>query len=86
MTAAEALLEYASGGWTDNDRESAQWGSAEQTEAIELSDRGRLHTYVYNYAQRLRINIIYDSSRKYCYFVIITLDETNKCLYQKHHT
>ena len=42
MTAAEALLEYASVGRTDNDRESAQWGSAEQTEAIELSDRGRL--------------------------------------------
>ena len=42
MVAAEALLEYASVGRTDNDRESAQWGSAEQTEAIELCDRGRL--------------------------------------------
>ena len=42
MTAAEALLEYASVGWTDNDRESAQWGSAGHTEAIELGDRGRL--------------------------------------------
>ena len=36
MAAAEALLEYASVGRTDNDRESAQWGSAGQTEAIEL--------------------------------------------------
>ena len=36
MAAADALLEYASGGRTDNDRESAQWGSAGQTEAIEL--------------------------------------------------
>ena len=26
MAAAEALLEYASVDWTDNDRESAQWG------------------------------------------------------------
>ena len=43
MAAAEALLEYANGGRTDNDRESAQWGSARQTEAIELGDRGRLH-------------------------------------------
>ena len=42
MAAAEALLECASVGRTDNDRESAQWGSAEQTEAIELGDRGRL--------------------------------------------
>ena len=42
MAAAEALLEYASAGRTDNDRESAQWGSAGQTEAIELGDRGRL--------------------------------------------
>ena len=42
MAAAEALLEYASVGRTDNDRESAQWGSAGQTEAIELGDRGRL--------------------------------------------
>ena len=46
MAAAEALLEYASVGRTDNDRESAQWGSAGQTEAIELSDRGRLHSDV----------------------------------------
>ena len=44
MAAAEALLEYASVGRTDNDRESPQWGSAGQTEAIELGDRGRLHT------------------------------------------
>ena len=29
MAAAEALLKYASVGRTDNDRESAQWGSAE---------------------------------------------------------
>ena len=36
MAAADALLEYASVGRTDNDRESAQWGSAGQTEAIEL--------------------------------------------------
>ena len=42
MAAAEALLEYASVGRTDNDRESSQWGSAGQTEAIELGDRGRL--------------------------------------------
>ena len=46
MAAAEALLEYASVGQTDNDRESAQWGSAGQTEAIELGDLGRLHKYV----------------------------------------
>ena len=38
----EALLEYASVGRTDNDRKSAQLGSAGQTEAIELGDRGRL--------------------------------------------
>ena len=42
MAAAEALLEYASVGRTDNDRESAQWSSAGQSEAIELGDRGRL--------------------------------------------
>ena len=42
MAAAEALLEYASVGRTDNEGESAQWGSAGQTEAIKLSDRGRL--------------------------------------------
>ena len=42
MAAANALLEYASVGRTDNDRESAQWGSAGQTEAIEQGDRGRL--------------------------------------------
>ena len=42
MATAESLLEYASVGRTDNDRESAQWGSAVQTEAIELGDRGRL--------------------------------------------
>ena len=42
MAAAEALLECASVGRTDNDRESAQWSSAGQTEAIELGDRGRL--------------------------------------------
>ena len=29
MADAEALLEYASGGRTDNDCESVQWGSAE---------------------------------------------------------
>ena len=43
MAAAEALLEHASIGWTYSDRESAQWGSAGQTEAIELGDHGRLH-------------------------------------------
>ena len=43
MAAPEALVEYASVGRTDNDRESAQWSSAGQTEAIELCDRGRLH-------------------------------------------
>ena len=43
MAAAQALLEYVSVGRTDNDRESAPWGSAGQTEAIELGDRGRLH-------------------------------------------
>ena len=42
MAAAEALLKYACVGRTDNDRESAQWGSAGQTEAIELGDRGWL--------------------------------------------
>ena len=42
MGAAEALLEYASISPTDNDLESAQWGSAGQTEAIELGARGRL--------------------------------------------
>ena len=42
MAAAEELLEYASVGRTDNERESAQWSSAGQTEAIELGDRGRL--------------------------------------------
>ena len=41
MDAAEALLEYASVGLTDNERESAKWGSAVQTEAIELGDRSR---------------------------------------------
>ena len=30
MAAAEALLEYANSGRTDNDRESAQWCSAEK--------------------------------------------------------
>ena len=44
MAAAEVLLEYASVGRTDNDRESARWNSAGQTEAIEPGDRrGRLH-------------------------------------------
>ena len=42
LAAAEALLEYASIGRTDNDRESVQWSSAGQTEAIELGDRSRL--------------------------------------------
>ena len=45
MAAAEALLQYANGGRTDNDCKSAQWGSAGQTEAIELGDRGHLHKY-----------------------------------------
>ena len=39
MAAAEALLEYASVLRTDNYCESAQWGSAGETEAIELGDR-----------------------------------------------
>ena len=43
-----AALEYASGGRTDNDRELAQSGSAEQTEAIELGDHGRLHYYTFS--------------------------------------
>ena len=42
MAAAEAPLEYASVGRTDNDRGSVQWSSAGQTEAIELGDCGRL--------------------------------------------
>ena len=42
MASAETLLEYASVGRTDNGRESAQWGSAGQTEAIELGYRGQL--------------------------------------------
>ena len=41
MATAEELLEYDSVDRTDNDRESAQWGLAGQTEAIDLSDRGR---------------------------------------------
>ena len=45
MAAAEALLEYASVGGTDNDRESAHWGSAGQTEAIEMGNRGRLQCH-----------------------------------------
>ena len=50
IVAAEALLEYASVGRTDNDRESAQWDSAGQTEAIYLGDRGRLQ-YLYDFLQ-----------------------------------
>ena len=42
MAAADALLKYASVGRTNNDRESAQWGSAGRTEAIEMGDCGRL--------------------------------------------
>ena len=42
MAAAEALLEYANVGRTDDDRESAQWGSAEKTEAIALGGRLQL--------------------------------------------
>ena len=42
LTAAEALLAYASVCRTDNDSESAQWGSAGQTEAIEQGDRSRI--------------------------------------------
>ena len=45
MAAAEARSEYASGGRSDNDRESAQWGSAGQSEAIELGERGRLQSH-----------------------------------------
>ena len=48
MAAAEALLEYACVGRTDNDCESAQWGSAGQTEAMELGDRGRLQYTDFN--------------------------------------
>ena len=46
MAATEALLDYSSGGLTDNDCESIQWGSAGQTEAIVLGDRGRLQFYL----------------------------------------
>ena len=46
MAVAEALLEYACVGRTDNDRESAQLGSAGQTEAIELDGRGRLQYHL----------------------------------------
>ena len=42
MAAAGALLGYASGSRSDDDRELSQWGSAFQTEAIELGDRGRI--------------------------------------------
>ena len=49
MTAAEALLEYANDGRTDKDRVSAQWGSAGQTEAVELGDRGRFKSYIILY-------------------------------------
>ena len=45
MAAAEALLEYASVGRTDNDRESAQWSSSGQTETIKLGDCGRLQQH-----------------------------------------
>ena len=34
VAAAEALLEYASGGWTDNSRDSAQWGSAGDRKSV----------------------------------------------------
>ena len=49
LAAAEVILEYASVGRTDNDRESAQWGSADQTEAIGQGDRGRLHKNISYY-------------------------------------
>ena len=42
LTTAETLLEYASVDRTNNDRESVQWGSGGQTEAMELGDRGWL--------------------------------------------
>ena len=73
MAAAEALLKYASVGRTDHDRESVQWSSAGQTEAIELGDRGRLHHYFQiisvsrqvtglevwsNFVQRLKIQLL----------------------------
>ena len=58
MAAAEALLEYASVGQTDNDRESAQWCSAGQTEAIELGDLGRIHMYVCMFAAYISLFII----------------------------
>ena len=46
MAVAEVLLECAIVDRTNNDHESAQWGSAGQTEVIELDDRGRLHKYI----------------------------------------
>ena len=64
MAAAEGLLEYAIVGRTDNDRESAQWGSAGQTESIELGDRGRLHIYLPSI--HLSVNVICKS----CFFNI----------------
>ena len=48
MAAAVALLEYASVGRTNNDRESVQYGSAGKTEAIELGDRGRLQYFLFD--------------------------------------
>ena len=42
MPVSAGLTKYASVGRTHNARESAQWGSAGHTEAIELGNRLRL--------------------------------------------
>ena len=57
MAAAEALLEYASVGRTDNDHESGQWSSAGQTEAIELGDGGRLQYLIVWTRQTIEFSI-----------------------------
>ena len=57
MAAAEALLEYATVGRADNDRESALGGSAGQSEEIVLSDRGRLQIGAQCGAIFVRVNI-----------------------------
>ena len=64
MDAAEVLLEYASVGRTDNDRESAQWSSARQTGAIELGDRGRLQIDAQRGAVFGGVNITEEADRR----------------------
>ena len=64
MAAAVAVLEYASVGRTDNDRESAQWGSAEQTEAIELGVRGRLQISAQRVAAFGGVNTTKEADRR----------------------